>query len=92
MHMYEYNESSTKVAQDIQGHRGELNNKMEDTVATTCSLKSSTHYRCSALTPLKRRQHVIYLRNIIRTSQAHTFYLFGHDYLLVLLLITHKHH
>jgi hypothetical protein len=38
MHMYEYNESSTKVAQDIQGHSGELNNKMEDTVTTTCSL------------------------------------------------------
>jgi hypothetical protein len=32
MHMYEYNDSSTKVAQDIQGRSGELNNKMEDTV------------------------------------------------------------
>jgi hypothetical protein len=32
MHMYEYNESSTKVAQDIQRHSGELNIKLEDTV------------------------------------------------------------
>jgi hypothetical protein len=32
MHMYEYNESSTKIAQDIQRHRGELNIKLEDTV------------------------------------------------------------
>jgi hypothetical protein len=36
--MYEYNDSSTKVAQDIQGRSGELNNKMEDTVTITCSL------------------------------------------------------
>jgi hypothetical protein len=28
MHMYEYNDSSTKVAQDIQGRSGELNNKI----------------------------------------------------------------
>jgi hypothetical protein len=32
MHMYEYNESSTKIAQDIQRHSGELNIKVEDTV------------------------------------------------------------
>jgi hypothetical protein len=32
MHMYEYNESSTKVAQDIQRHSGELNIKLEDTI------------------------------------------------------------
>jgi hypothetical protein len=32
MHMYEYNESSTKIAQDIQRHSGELNIKLEDTV------------------------------------------------------------
>jgi hypothetical protein len=32
MHMYEYNDSSTKVAQDIQGRSGKLNHKMEDTV------------------------------------------------------------
>jgi hypothetical protein len=32
MHMYEYNESSTKIAQDIQGHSGELNINLEDTV------------------------------------------------------------
>jgi hypothetical protein len=32
MHMYEYNESSTKLAQDIQRHSGELNIKLEDTV------------------------------------------------------------
>jgi hypothetical protein len=30
--MYEYNDSSTKVAQDIQGRSGELNVKWEDTV------------------------------------------------------------
>ena len=29
--MYEYNESSTKIAQDIQRHSGELNIKLEDT-------------------------------------------------------------
>jgi hypothetical protein len=34
----------------------------------------------------------LYLRNAITTSQARTFYLFGHDFLLVLLLITHQHH
>jgi hypothetical protein len=32
MHMYEYNKSSTTVAQDIQRHSGELNIKLEDTV------------------------------------------------------------
>jgi hypothetical protein len=32
MHMYEYNESSTKIAQDIPRHSGELNIKVEDTV------------------------------------------------------------
>jgi hypothetical protein len=32
MHMYEYNGSSTKVAQDIQRHSGKLNIKLEDTV------------------------------------------------------------
>jgi hypothetical protein len=32
MHMYEYNESSTKVVQDIQRHSGELNIKLEDIV------------------------------------------------------------
>jgi hypothetical protein len=32
MHMYEYNESSTKIAQDIQRHSGELNIKLEDNV------------------------------------------------------------
>jgi hypothetical protein len=32
MHMYEYNKSSTTVAQDIQRHNGELNIKLEDTV------------------------------------------------------------
>ena len=32
MHMYEYNESSTKIAQDIQRHSGELNIKVEDAV------------------------------------------------------------
>jgi hypothetical protein len=32
MHMYEYNESSTKVAQDIQRHNGQLNIKLEDNV------------------------------------------------------------
>ena len=32
MHMYEYNESSTKIAQDIQRHSGELNIKVQDTV------------------------------------------------------------
>jgi hypothetical protein len=31
MHMYEYNESSTKIAQDIQRRSGELNVKVEDT-------------------------------------------------------------
>jgi hypothetical protein len=32
MHMYEYNESSTKIAQDIPRHSAELNIKVEDTV------------------------------------------------------------
>ena len=32
MHMYEYNESSTKITQDIQRHHGELNVKLEDTI------------------------------------------------------------
>jgi hypothetical protein len=32
MHMYEYNESSTKITQDIPRHHGELNIKLEDTV------------------------------------------------------------
>ena len=32
MHMYEYTESSTKVAQNIQRHSGELNINLEDTV------------------------------------------------------------
>jgi hypothetical protein len=32
MHMYEYNESSIKIAQDIQRHCGELNIKLEDAV------------------------------------------------------------
>jgi hypothetical protein len=32
MHMYQYNESSTKVAQDIQRQSGKLNIKLEDTV------------------------------------------------------------
>ena len=32
MHMYEHNESSTKIAHDIQRHSGELNIKVEDTV------------------------------------------------------------
>jgi hypothetical protein len=32
MHMYEYNESSTKIAQGIPRHSGELNIKVEDTV------------------------------------------------------------
>jgi hypothetical protein len=32
MHMYEYNKSSTKVAQDIQRHSDELNINLEDTV------------------------------------------------------------
>jgi hypothetical protein len=38
MHMYEYNESSTKVAQDIQRHSGELNIKLEDTVDNMLAL------------------------------------------------------
>jgi hypothetical protein len=32
MHMYEYNESKTKVAQDIQRHSDELNIKLEDII------------------------------------------------------------
>jgi hypothetical protein len=32
MHMYEYTESSTKVAQNIQRHSGELNINLEDIV------------------------------------------------------------
>jgi hypothetical protein len=72
--MYEYNESSTKVAQDIQGHSGELNNKMEDTVTTTCSLYLSTRRRAYVvtttrkmitLTLLNQYKHFGYLRNTI---------------------------
>jgi hypothetical protein len=32
MHMYEYNESSTKIAKDIPRHSGELNIKVQDTI------------------------------------------------------------
>jgi hypothetical protein len=38
MYMYEYNESSTKVAQDIHRHSGELNIKLKDTVDNMLAL------------------------------------------------------
>jgi hypothetical protein len=72
MHMYEYNE----ITQDIQGHRGELNNKMEDTVTTTCSLKLSTHYRRSTLTPLKDDNMLfIYTTQLQHHKHTHFIYL-----------------
>jgi hypothetical protein len=54
MHMYEYNESSTKIAQDIQRHSGELNIKVEDTadnhmlallIYTSSGIRSYYHWK-----------------------------------------------
>jgi hypothetical protein len=48
-------------------------------------------YRRSTLTPLKRQQQFIYLRNTTTSSQVRAFCLFGYDFSLVLLFITQKH-
>jgi hypothetical protein len=58
--MYEYNESSTIVAQDIQRHSGELNIKLEDTVDNhmlALVIYSLSTFNINAI------KHVIYLRN-----------------------------
>jgi hypothetical protein len=66
MHMYEYNESSTKIAQDIQRHSGELNIKLEDTVDN--HMLALVIYTLSAF-------------NINTIKKITTFYLFTqHDY------------
>jgi hypothetical protein len=66
MHMYEYNESSTKIGQDIPRHSGELNIKLEGTATTIRKRKLFVRYRRSSLTPLTRRPHFISLRTQIR--------------------------
>jgi hypothetical protein len=54
MHMYEYNESSTKITQDIQRHSDELNIKVEDTadnhmlallIYTSSGIRSYYHWK-----------------------------------------------
>ena len=54
MHIYEYNESSTKIAQDIPRHSGELNIKVEDTadnhmlallIYTSSRIRSYYHWK-----------------------------------------------
>ena len=54
MHMYKYIESSTKIAQDIQRHSGELNIKVEDTadnhmlallIYTSLGIRSYYHWK-----------------------------------------------
>jgi hypothetical protein len=60
MHMYEYNESSTIVAQDIQRHSGELNIKLEDTVDN--HMLALVIYSLSTFN-INNIKHVIYLHN-----------------------------
>jgi hypothetical protein len=64
--MYEYNESSTKVAQDIQRHSGELNIKLEDTIEnhmlalviyTSSGIVVTTTGKMTTLTLLNQDKH-----------------------------------
>ena len=75
--MYEYNESSTKIAQDIQRHSGEVNIKVEDTVDNY--MLALVIYTSSAF-------------NINTIKNMTTFYLFTqHKYDITSTRIYHAH-
>jgi hypothetical protein len=72
--MYEYNESSTKVAQDIQRHSGQINIKLEDTVDnhmlalavyTSSSTQHQHHWKGRRLIPIINQRNT--------TSHIQTF-------------------
>jgi hypothetical protein len=92
MHMYEYNESSTKIAQDIPRHSGELNIKVEDTVNNhTLALVIYTLSTSNINTFKKTTTFYLFTQpnyNITGTRIYFSCYGFS----LVLLLITQKHH